>query len=298
MNLFAKVVLASVLAILLLVSVVTISICFAGGVTDDNNNLAGQILVGTGENHGKDSVGHWTDITDIPGLKGEKGDKGDQGIQGIQGITGKDGLNGINGINGIDGLNGIDGIDGYTPIKGVDYFDGLNGTDGQNGINGLDGAKGDTGNNGKDVDPTTVTNLQNNINTVDMNSILRDNNLQSRLNSTNSRIDGLNDRVSQLERTQYVLETSFRILDTQRISLRPFFRHNFTAGKIDVVGLKIDVKLGRSYEEKLIAKVNARLDALERAIGHAPVIEKVVDAQGNIKSISITSNGLAVNSTF
>jgi len=267
-------------------------------------NNQGYIFISTGQKQGGTEIGTWTDPTTIPTLKG---DKGDQGIQGIAGI-------------------GIDGKDGYTPVKNIDYFDGVNGADGLNG---------------KDVDSTTVTNLQNeditlqdninieqfdriqmgsnlqdNINIVDTDSqnrnislqnnlnnetIIRSNKdtqLQNNINTVNSRVDEVSNRVSKLERTQFVLETSFRILDTKRITLRPFFRENLTRNKLDIVGLKVDIKLGQSYEEKLIKKVNARLDLLEKVIGNAPVIEKVIDNKGNVKSISITGNGLKVEGKF
>jgi hypothetical protein len=75
-------------------------VSFAGGVQSDNSGNAGYLFVATGENHGKDSIGVWTDPSFL------------QGEQGIQGVAGQD---------------------GYTPIKGVDYNDGANGQDGLNG---------------------------------------------------------------------------------------------------------------------------------------------------------------------
>jgi hypothetical protein len=141
--------------------------------------------------------------------------------------------------------------------------------------------------NGKDVDPKEVKRLDN-------KNLEQDN----KINDLNTRTDDLDSRVGKLEQTQFVLETSFRILDTKRISIRPFFRENFTRGKIDIVGLKVDIKLGSSYEEKLIKKVNFRLDLLEKIIGNAPVIEKVVDNAGNVKSISIVGNGLNIGGDF
>jgi hypothetical protein len=172
----------------------------------------------------------------------------------------------------------------------------------------LKGDTGETGANGKDVDPLTVTNLQNedislgnkiNTNVVAIDNLSSVNKKQDKqLQDHENRINDVSNRVGKLEQTQYVLETSFRILDTKRISLRPFFRQNFTRNKVDVVGLKIDVKLGQSYEEKLINKINTRLDLLEKTIGNAPIIEKVIDKKGNLKSISITNNGLSIKGGF
>lgn len=243
---------------------------FAGGVTDDNNGNQGYIFVSTGENNGANSVGHWTDPATMPELKGEKGDTG------AQGVAGQDG---INGIDGKDGLNGVDGAKGDK---------------GDQGIQGIQGFKGDiglTGDNGKDVDPATVTNLQNNINSEASTRASADNALSNRM-------DSLSNRLSKLERTQFVAEFDFRMYDSKRLTISPFFRTNFTRGKVDTVGVRFTIKLGKSYEEKLIDKQNKRLEALEQKIGHSPVITKVVDEKGNTKSISITENGLVVNGTF
>jgi len=233
-------------------------------IKDDNDGNKGYILINTGTLQGGNDVGHWTDIKDVLELKGEKGDIGDTGLQGIQGLTGDRGEQGLQGINGIDGLNGEQGIQGDIGDTGEQGYTPIKNVDYFDGLNGKDG---------KDVDPKEVKRLD-------------------------SRIDDVSNRLSKLERTQFVLETSFRIVDTKRVTLRPFFRQNFTRNKIDVVGLKIDIKLGRSYEEKLIEKVNRRLDLLEKTIGNAPIIEKVIDTKGNIKSITISANGLNVRGKF
>lgn len=285
MTLTAKILIFFGLIALFLVWVITP--LFAGGVIDNNSGKLGDILVSTGINNGANSIGTWTDANFL------KGEKGDIGLQGIQGVQGLQGIQGTSGINGLNGVNGTDGNDGYTPVKNIDYFDGkdgLNGIDGKDGLTGdtgLTGDKGDIGNTGnegkagKDVDPTIV------------------NNLTQTNNEQTQRLNDADSRLSKLEKTQYVLETSFRILDTKRLTLRPFFRNNFTRnGMIDLAGLKVDIKLGKSYEEQQIEKINRRLDNIERIINHSPVIEKIVDKTGKIQSISITSNGLAVNGGF
>jgi hypothetical protein len=288
---------------------------FASGVEtvkDNNDGYLGDILVNTGVQNGQSDVGHWTDLSDIPGLKGDKGDTGTSGyspikgvdyFDGLNGVDGKDGyapvngvdyFNGVNGINGKDGTNGNDGKNGITPIKGIDYTDGSNGKDGINGIgkdgeNGItpvkgvdyfDGLDGVNGKNGKDVDPKTVNNLNN------------------RIDNTNQRIDSLSNRVSKLERTQFKLQVEFRIFDSKRLTISPYISQNFTRNKIDEVGVRVTVKLGKSYEEKLIEKTNSRLSAIEKQMGRTPVIEKTVDSNGKTTSIHIIENGLVIDGTF
>jgi len=256
---------------------VTIGHCAISDVKANDPNTNGYIFTGTGITQGNTQVGTWVDPSFLQGATGQ------QGIQGLQGI----------------------------------------------------------GTNGKDVDPTTVINLQNtdtllqnNINIETDNRIIGDNNLQNNINNEvltrfnedtklsnkvidvnnkqtewnnrqdktlqdhENKITDLNNRMEKLEQTQFVLETSFRILDTRRISIRPFLRQNFSRGKIDIVGLKIDIKLGSSYEEKLIKKVNARLDLIEKIIGNSPIIERTINEKGELKSISISNGKLLVNKEF
>lgn len=229
------------------------------------------------------------------------------GITNVFGAIVQDTNNGNKGyilIN--DGTTGHRGK--WTNIKTIPELKGDKGDKGDTGEAGKDGIDeldGLNGKDGKDVDPTIVNNLQNeditlqnNINSETAQRVNANTQLQNNINVVNSRVDNLDNRISQLERTQFVLETSFRILDTKRITLRPFFRQNFTRNKVDVVGLKIDVKLGQSYEEKLINKINARLDKIENTIGNAPIITQVVDNKGKIKSVNISANGLRVNGEF
>ena len=293
--------------------------CFAGveTVKDDNDGNAGYILINTGTRNGQSDVGHWTDISDIPELKGEKGDTGAQGIQGIAGKNGKDGINGLNGKDGI-GINGLDGKDGYTPIKGVDYVDGIdgvNGIDGMNGVDGVDGYtpikgvdyndgvngadglsikgdKGDIGINGKDVDPITVTNLQNE--DINLNNKITDNsnilnNHSSQLANHESRINDLDNRVGKLEQTQFKVQAEFRILDTKHFTISPYISQNFTRNKIDEVGLRVTVKLCKSYEEKEIIKTNSRIERLEQYLALPEVKEGIEQAQ--MRKIKVNTDG-------
>ena len=298
-------------------------------VKDNNDGNIGDILVNSGTKNGNSDVGHWVDPIDIPELKGDKGDTGLQGIQGIAGLNGKDGkdgqdgingLNGINGVNGIDGVDGIDGINGLNGIDGQDGKDGLGGLNGIDGINGIDGAKGDkgdTGNdgigglngkdggngvdgingtNGKDIDPATVVKLdnqdvtlQNNINTESTERKNQSSILNQRMNDMNNRIDNIDSRLSKLEQTQYVAEIAFRILDTRRLTISPFFRANFTRGKIDTVGIKVTIKFGTSYEEREIIKTNKRLDRLEAYIS-TPEVQEAIE-QVRMNKLEVITDG-------
>lgn len=246
---------------------------FGANVTDTSGGNKGYILVndGTGQGH----RGTWTDPSFLKGAKGDKGDTGSQGIQGIQGIKGDTGATGQTGKNGLNGLNGLDGKDGLN------------------------------GENGKDVDPITVTNLQNtdttlqnNINTESVERINNNTTLNNKINNTNSRIDNISNRVSKLEKTQYKIQTEFRVLDTKRLTVSTYISNNLTRSKLDEVGVRITIKLGTSYEEREIAKTNARLERLEKTTGVNAVITKTLNAKGHIKSIQITNGGLDLAGDF
>jgi cell fate (sporulation/competence/biofilm development) regulator YmcA (YheA/YmcA/DUF963 family) len=56
--------------------------------------------------------------------------------------------------------------------------------------------------------------------------------------------------------------------------------------------------MGKSYEEKMIENTNKRVDAIEAKIGTAPVIEKILDSKGNVKSLHINQNGLRLDGKF
>lgn len=263
-----------VIALLLVFGVVN---TFAGveTVKDNNDGNKGYILVNIGTKNGQSDVGTWTDPSFL------KGDKGNQGIQGLQGIgiTGANGytpikdvdyFDGVNGKNGVDGI-GIDGEkgdignDGYTPIKGVDYFDGLA------GIQGIAG---------KDVDPTIVNNLQNNI------------------NNANSRIDNINNRVSNLEKRQINIRTELKFIRERYLEVGLYSVYSTTRSTMAEVGLNVVIPIGESYQDREAKKVNMRLNRLEKQIGNSAVIEKTLDSRGNIKSISISSGKVAFGGAF
>ncbi len=137
----------------------------------------------------------------------------------------------------------------WTNIKDVPELKGDKGDKGDIGTQGLSGKdglsiKGNDGLNGKDVDPTTVNNLTN------------INNIQSQ------QIGDLDNRLSKLEKTQQVIEVESRVYDSKRLTIKPFARYNITRNKVDVVGLRFTIKLGSSYEEKLIKKLEQQIKEL------------------------------------
>ena len=319
-----KVIVLTVVGLFLMVGV-----GFAGGVTDDNNGKKGDIFVSTGENHGASSVGEWVDSSSFKGEKGDNGDtgatgatgatgsqgiqgvkgntgatgaKGDTGSQGIQGVAGINGTNGVKGDTGSQGIQGVKGDKGNTGAKGNKGDKGNNGLDGTNGvdgINGVDGVKGDKGDigltgdkgdAGKDVDPTTVTNLQatdtqlqNNINTESTARTNANTNL-------NNRVNDVDNRVSKLEDTQYNVVGKVRVYDSRKVQVNTFVSYSTTRSTVESAGVEITWKMGKSYEEKKNDELEARLNKLE---GIKDAKEKESSTQ-----LYTTANGMGIKNTF
>lgn len=305
-------ILGLILVGILLIGIVNAFAVVEGGVEtvkDNNDGNKGYILINTGTQQGGNDVGHWTDIKDVPELKGDKGDKGDIGDTGLQGLQGIDGQNGLDGFNGAKGDTGDQGNIGD---KGDIGLQGLQGIQGLIGLQGIAG---------KDIDPVVVTNLQNTDTLLDNKintnviAIDKESSVNKKQNKTlqdhENRINDLDDRVNKLEKTQYVAEAEFRVYDGKYLTVSPFIRQNFTRSKLDTVGVRFTIKLGKSYEEREIEKTNARLDRtetrlarIEEKIGEPAYIEKTVikDIWGKTKktswSIQPRSNGLEVNGKF
>lgn len=205
---------------------------YAGGVQSDNEGTEGYVLVATGENHGADSRGVWTDSSF---LKGEKGDTGEQGIQGVAGQNGGNGFQGEQGAKGDKGDKGEQGIAG------------------QNGTNGEVGATGAQGEHGADVDPEIVNNINNNIT-----------NTNNAVANTNSRIDDVNNRVGRLEKPQAIVGLVARIQDSRKWQTNLFIDYSATRNAVSMYGIRFTYKMGRSYEERRLDELEAKLDRANR----------------------------------
>jgi len=105
----------------------------------------------------------------------------------------------------------------------------------------------------------TDTILQKNIDIEALNRFNADSILQRNINNTNTRIDEVNNRVSKLERTQFKVQTEFRIIDTKTFSVSPYVSSNFTRNCVDEAGLRIVFKIGKSYEEREIDKLREKI---------------------------------------
>lgn len=115
------------------------------------------------------------------------------------------------------------------------------------------------------------TNTQVNMNTANIGAlytglgneanarIAGDTNLQSQINNTNGQVAQLGDRVSNLEKLKVMPEAAVRFYDAKHLSLVAYDDYDATNGRNYAVGVRVQLKLGKSYEEK-------RLDKQEKEI--------------------------------
>ena len=80
------------------------------------------------------------------------------------------------------------------------------------------------------------------------------------------RMDRLDSRVADLEESQFILGLNLRIKDTQRTTLEAFGDYSTNREKIDRYGFRLTLKMGKSYEEQLIEKLQAQIDELKSKI--------------------------------
>lgn len=69
---------------------------------------------------------------------------------------------------------------------------------------------------------------------------------------------------------QYKAGVEFRIVDTKNISWAVYYNRDFNNDNNEI-GIKIIIKLGKSYEEKEIKKLNKKLKQIEKAIKNGQV---------------------------
>jgi hypothetical protein len=75
-----------------------------------------------------------------------------------------------------------------------------------------------------------------------------------RTNTLNNRVDSLDNRVNRLEETKMMIQGEVRLYDSQHTSVHVFDMYDVGQGSNFAYGIKASLKLGTSYEERLIAK--------------------------------------------
>jgi hypothetical protein len=116
---------------------------------------------------------------------------------------------------------------------------------------------------------TADTSLQNNINDVDARQTTWNQNQDAtlanhdqRINENTNRINDLDKRVGKLENTQSVIGAEVRVYDGKKWTVTTFVDYTATRNTIDRAGVRFTYKVGKSYEEKRIDELEAKIKAL------------------------------------
>jgi len=176
---------------------------------------------------------------------GPQGPAGPEGPMGPQGPQGEIGPQGPQGETGANGTNGTDGTDGAT---GKDGLPGSNGTNGTNGADGKDGSKGDKGDpgvKGQDGKPGD--------------------DMEHRL-TTN-------------------IGAEVRWYDSKRFSIKSGYRYDTNHHGHTVDAAILEIKIGKSYEERLIEKNRKEVADLKAEIAKlsAPASIWFVSSNGEVQ---------------
>lgn len=89
--------------------------------------------------------------------------------------------------------------------------------------------------------------------------IAGDNVLQNQINATNNNVSALDNRVSNIERLKVMPEADIRFFDSRHVSAIAYDAYDATNGRNFAVGVKVMLKLGKSWED-------TRIDKLEKEI--------------------------------
>ena len=151
---------------------------------------------------------------------------------------------------------------------------GPKGDKGDPGADGKDGAKGDKGDTGIGIaEGGTTGQVLGKLSNEDYDTgwidVLTPDDLASALepienwmNTSDQRFDRIENRLDTLEETQFILGLNVRLLDTKRTTLEAFADYSTNRSKVDRCGIRLTLKLGKSYEEKLIEQLQAQIAEL------------------------------------
>lgn len=93
--------------------------------------------------------------------------------------------------------------------------------------------------------------------------IAGDNALQGQINATNGNVQALDNRVANLERLKVMPEADIRFYDGKHVSAIAYDAYDATNGRNFAVGVKIMLKLGKSYEEQRIDELQSLVASLQ-----------------------------------
>jgi hypothetical protein len=108
--------------------------------------------------------------------------------------------------------------------------------------------------------------LQNSLNTEIVSRMDGDKALQSQIETVNRKVDNVGDRVNNLERMKVMPEAVVRFYDAKHLSMAVYDSYDATNGRNFAIGMRVTLKLGRSWEEKQLEILQRKLDTLQAIV--------------------------------
>lgn len=135
------------------------------------------------------------------------------------------------------------------------------GDKGDPGIDGVEGADGEKGKAGKDADMMKV-------------------NTNARLSASNAnRVEDVEGRVGELEEAKWLLDTEVRLADGKHVAVSLYNSYDWRHRRNFAFGMKFLFKLGKSYEERRIEKLEKLLYEIQKS--HGLILEVVIPEEND-----------------
>ncbi len=118
-------------------------------------------------------------------------------------------------------------------------------------------------NNQTAVNTSNISALDTGLTNETQNRIAGDSALQGQINATNGNVQALDNRVADLERLKVMPEAGVRFYDSKHLSAMAYDDYDATNGRNFAVGVKVMLKLGKSYEEQRIDELQSLVASLQ-----------------------------------
>lgn len=116
-----------------------------------------------------------------------------------------------------------------------------------------------------DDDSALTTQVNNNTTSIN-NLNTQVTNVQAQGASNSQQISDLGNQMHKMEQTKIMPELDLRLYDAKRFSISAYDAYDATNGHNFALGAKLQIKIGKSYEEKLLDKQNKQLEAQKEEI--------------------------------
>lgn len=105
--------------------------------------------------------------------------------------------------------------------------------------------------------------------------------LQGQINATNGNVSALQNQVNGLERLKVMPEADVRFYDSQHVSAIAYDAYDTTNGRNFAIGVKVLLKIGKSYEETQIDSLKTEIAKLQEMLYVPRVSERFITSEVN-----------------